>query len=62
MLAHCRRATNDDARDPAWRPVDVTVDSFEPIEAPAGVNYGETYPDDLTTLYYWRPNFWRRQS
>jgi hypothetical protein len=24
--------------------------------------YATTYPDDLTTLYYWRPTFWRRQD
>jgi hypothetical protein len=60
VLAHCRPPASDDARDPIWRPIDLTVDRFEPQGAPPGVNYGETYPDDLTTLYYWRNNFWRR--
>jgi hypothetical protein len=39
-------------RDPTWRPIDPESDE---IEVPAvGVDYGTTYPDDLTTLYYWR--------
>ena len=61
MVVHCRPPATDDTRDPTWRPIDLTVDSFEPEEAPPGVNYRETYPDDLTTLYYWRNNFWRRR-
>ena len=41
---------------PGWRPVDLDVDHFEPC----GVEE-MPYPDDLTLLYWWRPDFWRRQ-
>lgn len=40
--------------DPRWRPVDLTTDRFEPrglSEAP--------WPADRTSLYWWRPNYWR---
>ena len=46
------RATHSFERDPAWRPIDRELDEIE-VPAP-GVDYGATYPDDLTTLYYWR--------
>lgn len=39
-------------RDRDWRPLDLDVDEIE--VATPGVDYGMTYPDDPTTLYYWR--------
>ncbi len=39
-------------RDPTWRPIDPDSDYIE-VPAP-GVDYGTTYPDDWTALYYWR--------
>ena len=49
-----------DRRDPLWRVLD---DSLGEIEDPAsGIDYGSTYPNDPTTLYYWRPTFWRGQA
>lgn len=49
-----RGASDDEAREDGWRPVDLQLDSFEPkgvSEAP--------WPQDLTVLYWWRPTFWR---
>jgi hypothetical protein len=46
--------TDDEPLDEGWRPIDLTVDSFEPRgdqECP--------WPKDCTDLYWWRPTFWR---
>jgi hypothetical protein len=57
---HTRLATASDARDPLWRRFDAAADN---IERPRpGVDYGATYPADLTELYYWRSNYWRRDA
>jgi len=54
-----RRQPEDGQRDPTWRTIDLTRDYFEqPISA---VDYGMTYPEDPTALYYWRPNYWQRR-
>ncbi|MFD2792956.1 CPCC family cysteine-rich protein [Promicromonospora vindobonensis] len=48
--------TDDEPLDADWRAIDLTIDSFEPrdvIERP--------WPKDGTTLYWWRPTFWRRE-
>lgn len=45
-------------RDPKWRKIDRKLDNIE-ISVP-GIDYGMTYPEDLTRLYYWMPNYWRR--
>ena len=38
-------------RDPQWRPFDAIKDK---IETPnPDVDYGNTYPSESTTLYYW---------
>lgn len=36
--------------DPKWRPL-AEEDQYEKIEI--GKDYGDTYPEDLTQLYYW---------
>jgi hypothetical protein len=42
-------------RDPAWRPINVTIDNFE------SPNVQETpWPDDRRVLFWWRDTFWRR--
>jgi hypothetical protein len=42
-----------------WRPLDLKRDNVE--EPRRGVSYGDSYPeDDTTVLYYWRPTYWRR--
>ena len=57
QLARIQRASNNAPiprfeRDPAWRPIDLGLDSIE-VPTP-GVDYGLTDPDDPTELYYWR--------
>lgn len=54
MRRHVRPPRDDEPRDPGFRPADPGRDPFEqgPSHAPM--------PDDLTTLYYWRPTYWRR--
>jgi hypothetical protein len=47
-------ATASDVRDPDWRQLDPCADIIE--EPIAGKDYGDSYPDDATQLYYWRDN------
>jgi hypothetical protein len=49
-----------DIREPAWRPIDESLDNIE--EPVRGMNYGSTYSEDGTALYYWRQNYWRRST
>ncbi len=53
FLKNVRAPGQDEPLDPGWRPIDLSRDSFE---EPG--NSGD-WPDDLTALYWWRPNFWR---
>jgi hypothetical protein len=46
-----------DVREKEWRQIDLASDDLE--EGVSGIDYGETYPDDNTVLYYWRPTYWR---
>ena len=49
----------DEPREAAWRPLDADRDNLE--EPQRGVDYGDTYPlNDTTVLYYWRETYWRR--
>ncbi|MFC9943745.1 CPCC family cysteine-rich protein [Streptomyces pratensis] len=48
----------DEPLDPAWRPVDVTRDSFEVW----GPEYWAPWPSDLSVLCWWLPTFWRRDQ
>jgi hypothetical protein len=43
----------------AWRPIDMAVDDFEDFHEP---DRRRAPMDDPTTLYYWRPTFWRHQA
>jgi hypothetical protein len=42
----------DEQREPNWRPIDPGRDRVEVPER--GVDYGDSYTEDLTELYYWR--------
>jgi hypothetical protein len=42
----------DENRDPDWRLIDLSMDEFEKPFAP-GEEF-TAYPEDFTTLYYWR--------
>jgi hypothetical protein len=50
-----RVAKESEPIDVGWRVVDVSVDKFEP----RGV-HEEPWPDDRTTLHWWRPTYLRR--
>ena len=46
-------------RDENWRLIDLGIDN---IELTSIGDQGRTYPEDWTTLYYWRDTYWRRQQ
>lgn len=48
-----RKPTSEDELDPGFRPI-AESDSFEADVTEEGG------PADATSLYYWRPTFWRR--
>lgn len=50
-----RAPTPNEPLDPEWRPIAET----DPFESP---DDAAPWPDDSTTLYYWRPTFWRKPS
>jgi hypothetical protein len=50
-----RMAGASEPIDDGWRPIDLALDDFEP----RGITKAP-WPRDLTTLYWWRPTFWRR--
>ena len=52
-----RGASADEPFEPGWRPADSTVDRFERWEATR-----EPWPADYTSLYWWRPTYWRRNA
>jgi hypothetical protein len=52
FLGHVRTLTVHDQKDSGWRPLDVVRDEV-PVPR-SGVEYGQTYPSDVTALYYWR--------
>ncbi|RJQ76067.1 CPCC family cysteine-rich protein [Amycolatopsis panacis] len=44
-------------REPHWRPIDLRRDGFDEDEVLRG-----PWPDDRTTLYWWRSGYWKRGS
>lgn len=52
-----RRPKKTDLRDLEWRMIDGSRDSFE--EPITDSKQFTPYPDDGTTLYYWRSSYWR---
>ncbi|MGW0896206.1 CPCC family cysteine-rich protein [Streptomyces goshikiensis] len=53
---YVRPPAEDEPLDPAWRPIDLTRDSFEDWDADERV----PWPDDRSVLCWWLPTFWRR--
>ncbi|MFE2330103.1 CPCC family cysteine-rich protein [Streptomyces sp. NPDC059385] len=51
-----RPPAEDEPLDPAWRPIDLTHDSFEDWAAEDRA----PWPDDRSALFWWLPTFWRR--
>lgn len=58
FLSNVRKPRPEDKRDSEWKPIDANKDNIE--DPVSGTEYGETYPSDLTVLYYWRRTYWRR--
>jgi hypothetical protein len=56
--AEAREPVTGEKRESGWRPVDPAKDSIE--QPTRGMKYAESYPEDTTELYYWRPTYWRR--
>jgi hypothetical protein len=50
---YVRPPSDDDVREPSFRPV-APDDSFEDVWST------EPWPEDKTSLYWWRPTYWRR--
>ena len=58
LIPHVRRPGPGDERDAEWRTINDKTDNIEkPLR---GADYGQTYPDDSTLLYYWRQTYWRK--
>ena len=55
FVGDVRPATAEEPMDPAWRP----IQDSDPFEAP---DDSAPWPEDATTLYYWRPSFWRARK
>ncbi|GAA0489683.1 CPCC family cysteine-rich protein [Streptomyces sp. NPDC046215] len=53
---HVRPPAGDEPVDPGWRPVDPSRDPFEQDVS------SDPPPGDLATLYWWRPDYWRRHE
>ena len=60
LIPKTRPPAPTDRQDPGWRPVDLERD--QPESTVPGFDYGDTYPDDPASLYYWRPTYWRRAA
>lgn len=52
LLENVRKPKQDEIRDKTWRPIDTAKDAVE--EPIPGKDYGASYPEDGTDLYYWR--------
>lgn len=54
FVKHVRQATEEEQRDAGWRPIDHERDAFESKH-----NRDAEWPEDRSTLYWWRPTYWR---
>jgi hypothetical protein len=52
-----RDPASDEPIEPGWRPVDPVQDLVE-----ASSFDSQSWPEDLTVLYYWRPTYWHRRN
>lgn len=57
FVSHVRSPLLGEPIDDGWRVIDLAIDSFESKCEEAG-----EWPDDYTSLYWWRDVFWRRDS
>jgi hypothetical protein len=54
LLQFVRPASPDQTVEPAWRPIDPSIDRFESAH-----QHVRDWPSDYSELYYWRPTYWR---
>ena len=57
LVRYVRQPHDSDRREQGWRPVDLTLDHFEPLAV-----QDDAWPADTTHLYWWRPTFWRSRG
>lgn len=55
LIPHVRPPQDDEIIEAGWRPIDEERDRFESWAPGPKLDW----PEDLTTLYWWRPTFWR---
>jgi hypothetical protein len=60
FVRHVRKPTSEDPRDPNWGPINTNRYKFEKLQP--GADHSKNYPEDCTTLYYWRETFWLRSA
>lgn len=57
LSEHVRKPTSEDQRDPQWRMVDLTKDTFEETKIKDGKEYFDAVLEtgvDPSKLYYWK--------
>ena len=71
---YVRPIKKSDIRDSTWRPIDLSIDDFEILPDFDAMNEDEykdyeatkgpvtKNPRDKTRLYYWRDNYWRKET
>ncbi len=57
LRSHVRPPRPNEQLAPGWRPIDLDVDHFERESVMADAKR-RPWPEDYTTLYWWRPTFW----
>jgi hypothetical protein len=57
FIGNIRPPSSDEPLEVDWRPIDPTIDRFEPRGSQE-----RPWPDDSTVLYWWRASFWRRTA
>ncbi len=57
LVGLVRSPRDDEPREVNWRLIDADTDSFEDQDV-----HESDWPDDLTTLSWWRPTFWRSRQ
>jgi hypothetical protein len=57
FVANVRPPRPDEPVERGWRRIDLDLDSFEALD-----DRSAEWPDDVTRLYWWRPNFWHARQ
>ncbi len=62
MKQHVRKPSEGEQRDESWEPYDPTRHRGLNWDSEADRNLWQQVKDNCINLYYWRPEFWRRES